>query len=276
MRNFLALSDIGIEGMREIFIIADELVAGGYSDFLDGYTSVMFFPTTSMRTRITFEKGINRLGGQVILFPPEVLDKREELRDVAGYLNNWTDTVIIRHKNFNVLEQISQWCKFPIINAMTEINHPCEILSDLYAISKLRDDFLDCEYLFCGCRGNIGYSWREAAKVFGLSLTHCCPEGFEMDNVTVIRDLRKAVIGKDVICTDSYPTEQLEKFNEHRITYEIMSGANYCALLNPCPPFYRGEEVSSDAIESKFFVGYKFKKNLLEIQQAIIIYCLTH
>ena len=125
----------------------------------------MFFPNTSIRTRVTFEKGIYLLGGH-----------------------------------------------------MTHVNHPCEMLSDLYALSKRR---------------------------------------------------------KDIICTDSIPQNELEEFKDCQVTKKVMDRANVGALLNPCPPFYRGEEVSRDAIDSDYFVGYEFKKCLLEVQQAAILYSLS-
>ena len=93
---------------------------------------------------MTFEKGIYLLGGQPILFPSDTLDKKEDYRDVIGYLNNWADLVIVRHKDISVLEKISQYSKAPVINAMTDINHPCEMVADMYALSKIRKDFIVC------------------------------------------------------------------------------------------------------------------------------------
>ena len=86
--------------------------------------------------------------------------------------------------------------------------------------------------------------------------------------------MKNAIVGKDVICTDSIPSNMIDEFKDYRITKELMGLANKDAILNPCPPFYRGEEVSEDVIASDYFVGYEFKKNLLKVQQAILIYCL--
>ena len=127
-----------------------------------------------------------------------------------------------------------------------------------------------------GKSGNIGLSWKGAANVLGFELSQCCPKGYEMEGVQVFRDIKEAVKGKDIICTDSLPTDILGDFEHYQITKEIMDMANENAILNPCPPFYRGEEVSEDVIYSDYFVGYQFKKNLLEVQQAIVIYCLMN
>lgn len=273
MKDFLRLTDLKSNDIYEIFYIADEINTGKYHDFLRGKSVVLFFPNTSIRTRVTFEKGIYFMGGQGILFPNETLNKKEDLRDVCGYLDNWADIVIIRHKDIRLIEKFAEYSRIPVINAMTDINHPCEILADLYSLSKIRKNYIDDKYLFCGKAGNIGLSWKEASEVLGFDLSQCCSAGYEMDGIDIYYDIKEAVRGKDVICTDSLPDEILEDFRECQITKEIMDMADKNAVLNPCPPFYRGREVSEDVIESEYFVGYEFKKNLLIVQQAVMIWC---
>lgn len=163
----------------------------------------------------------------------------------------------------------------PVINAMTDINHPCEILSDLYALSKIRKNLKEDKFLFCGARGNIGLAWKEASEVFGFELEQCCGKGYEIEGIVSHYDIEEAIVGKDIICTDSLPKTAIEDFRKCKITTKAMEKANKGAILNPCPPFYRGEEVSEAVINSDYFVGYGFKKYLLQVQQAIIIYCLT-
>ena len=156
------------------------------------------------------------------------------------------------------------------------INHPCEILSDLYSLSKIRDDFVRDKYLFCGAKGNIGLAWKEAAEVMGLDLSQCCGRGYEIEDITIYHDIKTAIRRKDIICTDSLCAEELEDFRDCQVTREVMDMANPNAILNPCPPFYPGEEVSADVIQSEYFVGYEFKKNLLVVQQAVMIWCMLH
>lgn len=276
MRRLIRLGDYSKEEIFEIFKIADDLQTGKYADQLRGKAIALFFPPSSLRTRITFERGINLLSGQTFLFPPETLDKKERLQDVAGYLNNWVDIAVVRHKSIAVLDELSQYARFPVVNAMTDANHPCEILSDLYALSKQRTNFLEDQYLFCGSKGNIGFAWKEAAEVLQLSLTQCCPKGYEITGIPVQDDLHVAIRGKDIICTDSLPSAALSDFKRYQISKEVMDLANTDAILNPCPPFFRGEEVASDAISSEYFAGYKFKKHLLEIQQAILLFSQIH
>ena len=216
------------------------------------------------------------LGGDTILFPPEALDKKEDFKDVIGYLENWADMVIVRHKDLSLIEYMAKHSKIPIINAMTAVNHPCEILADLYSLSKRYKDYTEKEVLFMGAKGNIGNTWKEAAELVGFNFTQTCPRGYEIDGASVCYEIDKALVGKDIICTDSIPSAARDDFKGYQITLERLSYANTDACLNPCPPFFRGEEVSADAIDSKYFVGYEFKKSLVEVQQAIICYLLGY
>lgn len=272
MKDLIRLTDLNAGEVYEIFQLADEISSGQYHGFLKGKSVILFFPSTSIRTRVTFEKGIYLLGGQPILFPSDALDKKEDTRDVCGYLNNWADMVIVRHKDIQLLDELAQYLHVPVVNAMTDSNHPCEVLSDMYALSKIRKDFTKDNYLFCGKSGNIGLAWKEAACVMGFEFSQCCGAGYEMDGINVYHDIKAAVKGKDIICTDSLPSDVLDDFKDCRITEEIMELANESAILNPCPPFYRGEEVSNEVIESEYFVGYEFKKSLLVVQQAVMIW----
>lgn len=275
MKNMIRITDFSAGEIEEMYSLVEEIDNGRFDDFLKRKTVVMFFPYNSIRTRITFEKGINLLGGQTILFPSETLDKKENLKDVIGYLNNWADLIIVRHKNIKVLETVTEYSKVPVINAMTDKNHPCEILSDIFALSKIRPDFRKDNFLFCGTNGNIGYAWKEASEVFGFELSQCCGRGYEIEGLKAYNDICEAIVNKDIICTDSLPAAALSAFENCRITKSVMDKANKGAVLNPCPPFYRGEEVSEDVIDSEYFAGYEFKKYLLVVQQAIMVYCLT-
>lgn len=157
---------------------------------------------------------------------------------------------------------------------MTSENHPCEIITDLYALSKIYKDMEKKKFLFVGAKGNIGNSWKAASELIGFELEQCCPLGYELDNIKFHTNIDDAILGKDIICTDSIPDKAKEDFKEYQITFQHMEKANRGAVLNPCPPFFRGEEVSQDVINSDYFVGYGFKKDLVPVQQAILCYLL--
>ncbi len=274
MKHYLRITDCSKEDIMGIFRMADELKQGNYTDILKGKTFIVFFPDSSIRTRITFEKGIRQLGGEVILFPSTALDKREERKDVAGYLNNWADCIIIRHQDLKLLEELAEYSRVPVINAMTASNHPCEILSDLYALSKREKDITELKYTFVGTAGNIANSWVEAAKVLELDLRQCCPSGYEIQGIPAFYDINEIIKNTDVVLTDPVPNHCLEAFKPYQITESLLKSAGRGIVLNPCPPFTRGEEVSADVIDSSYFAGYSFKKDLLYVQQALILYCM--
>jgi len=273
MKSFIKLTDFKKNELFEIFKIADSIER--YDAFLKEKTVIMFFPASSIRTRVSFEKGIYLLGGQSILFDPATLDKKEDIQDVCGYLQNWADAVIVRYPDINMIYKMAEAMTIPVINALTDDNHPCEMMSDLYALSKIRADYLNDKYLFVGADGNIGKAWKEAAEAFGFSLSQCSPPKYHIPGVPCDYNLRDAIVGKDVICTDSIPSNMIDDFKDYQLTKDLMELANKGAVLNPCPPFYRGEEVTDDVIDSDYFVGYEFKSNLLKVQQAVLIYCLS-
>lgn len=272
MHHFIHFKDYSKEDIFDIFKIADDIKEGKYQNYLQGKTILLFFSTSSLRTRVSFEKGIALLGGQSIVFPPEALDKRENIKDIIQYLNNWVDAAVIRHKNTRLMEQASSYAAFPIINGLSDESHPCEILSDLYALSKIRTNFCADHYLFVGAKGNIGNTWKSASDILSFSFAQACPKKYEIEDTFIYHDLKHAIEGKDIICTDSLTHGELRDFKDFQISTDLMNMANTGALLNPCPPFYYGEEVTQEVIESPFFVGYGFKESLLEIQQAILIY----
>lgn len=274
MKDLIKLGDLTSNNVYEIFNIADEMHHGKYRNFLNNKSIILFFPSSSIRTRVTFEKGIYLLGGQSILFSSETLDKKENLKDVCGYLNNWADLVIVRHENISVIEQLACYLNIPVINAMSNVNHPCEIIADMYALSKIRNDFISDRYLFCGKAGNIGFTWKAASDIMGFELSQCCGKGYEIEGLKTYNCIDDAIKGKDIICTDALPSDILPNFKDCQVTKDKMDMANRGAILNPCPPFYRGEEVADNVINSSYFVGYEFKKHLLEVQQAIIVYLL--
>lgn len=279
--NLLKISDLTTTQIGEIFELADKLCQNQDNTLLQGKYFVLFFPESSIRTRITFEKGIQDLGGQCILFPSTTLDKREELEDVIKYIENWANCVIVRHGELEKLQEMSKNSKIPIINAMTKSNHPCEILSDIYAISHIRDKYKQLDYTFVGENGNIATSWMTAAKVLDFKLNHVCTLDNRIkendQNYFFTTELEAVLNDTDIVLTDPLSSQlrNAHYYEKYQITLDRMNSTKINALLNPCPPFFRGEEVSHDVIDSEYFVGYEFKKNLIYVQQAIILYCLN-
>ncbi|WP_276355351.1 ornithine carbamoyltransferase [Cohnella caldifontis] len=283
MPPFLHLIDLTELSEKQVLGIFDRsrrMKADPPHRLFAGKTFLLFFPDSSLRTRISFEKGIRDLGGACVLFPPETLDKEEAPEDVMGYAGNWADACVIRHPSLSKLKELARHGTVPVVNAMTSENHPCEVLSDLFSIAEIRKDYRELTYVFAGPAGNISRSWMQLASVMHLKFKHVCAPGNRLaddgPHYRFASDLEEALTGSDVILTDSLPPLYLhdEYVSKYPITLERMKWANPGALLNPCPPFFRGQEVSEDAMESEHFVGYGFKKNLLYVQQAILAGCL--
>jgi ornithine carbamoyltransferase len=278
--HLLDIEELDESVIRDIYERADSLRLKQEGSPLAGKTCVIFFPESSIRTRVTFEKGIQLLGGRTILFPPEALDKPERLRDVMGYLENWADAAIVRHPDLDRLRELAAHAHIPVINAMTTYNHPCEILADLYALRLRRPDYRELTYTFVGPPGNIGRTWMHMAKVMGLTFLHVCRTGQQMAEESrhyrFTDSLEEALRESDVVLTDPLPSPFREEgyYRDYRITPERMALARPGALLNPCPPFRVEEEVSGSVIDSPYFVGYGFKRHLLEVQQAALLYGL--
>lgn len=278
--HFLKLTDFTKEQLLEIFKIADDLAVKPRPQALAGKTAVLFFPESSIRTRVTFEKAIYGLGGQSILFPSTTLDKKEALKDVVSYLENWADLLIVRHGQLDKMKAMASHAKIPVINAMSSVNHPCEVMSDLYALRRIRPDYADLAYTFVGENGNIGRAWAEIAQVMQLRFNHVSVSGqaikengpfYHFSSVLV-----DTLVNTDIVLTDGLPPEMKNQdyYDHYQITLERMKTAKPGALLNPCPPFTCGEEVSTEVIDSDYFVGYGFKSDLLLVQQAIVLFCM--
>ncbi|MFJ3383764.1 MULTISPECIES: ornithine carbamoyltransferase [unclassified Curtobacterium] len=270
MRSLIRLDDWSASDIEQVFDLAD-----AYRDGRGPVTSgcaVLFFPASSLRTRVTFERGAALMGLQPIVFPETTLDKPEALADVAAYLDAWADVVIARHPDLAVLDGLAAVPSLPVVNAMTDVNHPCEVLSDLYALRQ-GADLRSLRLLFVGADGNIARAWHEAARVLGLDLVQCAPASLATPGARSTDDLEVAIRSADVVLTDG-PGVHAEALAPYRITAALLDRAPAGVRFNPCPPFQRGREVAADALEHPAFVGHAFKASLLPVQQAVIAFCL--
>lgn len=269
MRHLIRLSDWDRADVEQVFALAARYERG-VGPRHEG-CAVMFFPSSSLRTRVSFERGAQLMGLQPIVFPPESLEKPESLADVAGYLASWADVLIVRQR-MQILDDLAASSPIPVINAMTELNHPCEVLGDVYALGRTRDP-RTLRYLFVGADGNIARAWQEIAGVLGLGLVQCCPVALATPGLEHTDDLAHAITTADVIITDG-PGPHAEALAPFRITVDLLDRAPTGAQFIPCPPHLAGREATADAFRHPAFAGHGFKKTLLPVQQAIISICL--
>lgn len=266
IQHLISLKGWDRSDLGEIFQLATQYEAGTGPRF-DGAVG-MFFPQSSVRTRASFERGAYEMGLQPIVFPPEALDKDEDVADVARYLSQWVDLIVVRHRDITVLERLADTQALPVVNAMTDVNHPCEVLADLYAVSR-DGDVGQLRFLFVGADGNIARAWWEAAETFDLDLRQCCPADVRTAGVPWEEDIRRAIASADVVVTDN-PGPHAELLAPYQITGDLLDHAPRGVRFSPCPPFVRGREVSADAIAHRSFVGYAFKRVLKPVQQAVM------
>lgn len=270
MQHLLSLTGWTRDGLRDLFGRADQYRAGEGAR-VDG-AAVLFFPPSSLRTRVSFERGAVEMGLQPITFPPETLDKSEDLVDVVGYLASWARLLVVRHPDIEVLRHLASADAVPVINAMTDANHPCEVLSDLYTLSRDADVFR-LRFLFVGADGNIARAWWEVGEALGLDIRQSCPADLRVPGMPWAEDLATAIATADVVITDG-PGPHVDALAPYRVTAELLDTAPEGVRLVPCPSFLRGREVSADAIAHRSFVGYGFKQNLKPVQQAVMSWVL--
>jgi len=270
MRHLLRLDDWTPDDADAVFSLA-RAYQDGNGPALGG-AAAMFFPPASLRTRASFERGASLAGMQPIVFPPESLDKDEALGDVAEYLAQFVDVLVVRHPDLGVLDALAAAGALPVINAMTSENHPCEVLADVWALSQ-DTDVATMRVRFVGADGNIARAWAEASRLFGFDLVQSCPAGLATPGTTWTDDLSAAIVDADVVVTDG-PGRHAAALSPYRITADVLSRAPSHVRFAPCPPFVRGRELSADALTSRAFVGHGAKRALLPVQQAVVAHCL--
>lgn len=245
MRNLIRLDSWSENDVEHVFALADAFRSGAGPTVAG--SAVMFFPSTSLRTRVTFERGAALMGLQPIVLPSETLNKDEALSDVAGYIQTWADLLVVRHGRISVMDELAVSHALPVINAMSDANHPCEVLSDLYTLRQRGD--LRLRFLFVGADGNIARAWQEAARVLSLDVVQCCPESLATPNQKWVEDLHSAVQSADVIITDG-PGDNGEALAPYQITSSLLDAAPTGAQFAPCPPLQtraRGQRRCSDS-----------------------------
>ena len=290
MRKLTSIRHLSEKDIYGLLDFADQLKVRFHRGLnykpLTGKTVITSFPPTSLRTRISYETGINQLGGQSINLQVEFND-HEILEDRMKYLNNWVDFLVIRHPEQELIEKISNYARFGVVNAMSKKYHPCEILGDAQSIRERRGELKNLKFVYVGMASNIGNSWFELAAKLDLNMTQICVPGYEVEkeifenakanskgDILIEHDLEKGIDGADIILTDSWMKidnqEDLALWEGYRLTLENLKRANKSCLVNPCPPFIRGQEISAEVIQSDYFIGYKCKENLMHIQKAVL------
>jgi ornithine carbamoyltransferase len=260
---------------------------------LDGKTVALIFEKASTRTRVSFEVGVFQLGGHGLFMPSgsSQMGRGEPIKDSARVMSRYCDGVMIRTFGQEIVEEFAKYSDVPVINGLTDLFHPCQIMADLLTVIEHKRTYEALTFAWVGDGNNMANTWIEAAAILGFKLALACPQGYGPDakvmawaqakapgRITLTNDPRAAVSGADVINTDVWASMGQESEQQER----EQAFAGYClddallALARPdcivlhCLPAHRGEEISDSVIEGKNSVVWDEAENRLHIQKAIM------
>lgn len=268
--------------------------SGWWQKMLRGKTIALLFDKPSTRTRVSFEAAMYRLGGQVIFLPSREsqLSRSEPLKDMARVLTRYVDGLVVRTFGQEIVEELARHSTVPVINALTDQHHPCQILSDIMTIMEHKGSLDRLKIVWVGDGNNMANSWIDAAAKLGFSLTLSFPQGYEPDAgvlakaakeasvpIAIVQDPRQAVLGADVINTDVWAsmgqeTEQAARaqvFLPYQVNRDLLGAAKPDAIVLHCLPAHRGEEISDDVLEGAQCVAFDQAENKLHMHMAILI-----
>ncbi len=291
-RDFLAIPDFTTPELLGLFDLAERMRSGAYTAKpLAGKTLAMIFMKASTRTRVSFEVGAYQLGGLAsFLSPRDVqLGRGEPIADTARVLSRYVDGIMIRTFAHQDVEELAKYADVPVINGLTDLLHPCQILADLLTVRQHLGTWEGKKIAWVGDGNNMANSWIDAAYRLGFHLALACPKGYEpadhliarartSANVTLTHDPREAVEGAHVVNTDVWASmgqeEEQRQREQHFAGYAVddsmMKRASADAIFLHCLPAHRGEEVTADVIDGPQSRVWDEAENRLHVQKAIM------
>ena len=296
-RDFLALSQFTKAELDAMFALTKELKqktkSGVEHHLLKGKSLAMIFEKSSTRTRISFEVGMYQLGGHPLFISSKdsQMGRGEPIKDSARVMARYCDGVMIRTFAQETVEEFARYSSVPVINGLTDLHHPCQIMADIFTVIEHRGGYQGLKFAWIGDGNNMANSWIEAAAIFGFDLTLACPQGYDPDpkvlewarsqegsNIVITRDPKEAAKGADVLNTDVWASmgqEEEQKIREKafvgfQLNEELLDLAKGNAMVLHCLPAHRGEEISDDVIEGPHSAVWDEAENRLHVQKAIM------
>lgn len=260
---------------------------------LAGKVIGMIFEKPSTRTRVSFESAMYGLGGQVIYLSGRdtQLARNEPLKDMARVMARYVDGIVVRTYGQEVVEELGRFSDVPVINALTDLYHPCQILSDIMTVFEVKGDIEKLKIAWIGDGNNMANSWIEAASRIGFELILACPEGYDPDPdilsaarkeavkpISIVRDPREAVKDADIVNCDVWASmgqedeevERLAVFQPYQVNEELLAVAKPGMTVLHCLPAHRGEEISDGVLEGPQCVAFDQAENKMHIHKAIL------
>ncbi len=297
MRHFLTLMDFSAEELNWVIERAIELKQmhkrGEVYEPLRNRVLGMVFEKASTRTRVSFEAGMAQLGGHAIFLSPRdtQLGRGEPVEDSARVLSRMVDVIMIRTFKHDVVERFAAYSAVPVINALTDDYHPCQLLADMQTFREHRGSIQGKTVVWIGDGNNMCQSYINAAMQFDFHLRIATPEGFEPDatllaeagdRVTLLRDPQEAVRGAHLVATDVWASmgqesereERIRHFRPYQVSPALLDQADKDVVFMHCLPAHRGEEVSHDLLDDPRCIAWDEAENRLHVQKALLEFLL--
>jgi ornithine carbamoyltransferase len=291
-RDFLAIPDFSADDLNHLFDVAARMKDGSdTSRPLAGRTLGMIFTKSSTRTRVSFEVGAYQLGGHALFLSSRdiQLGRGEPIADTAKVLSRYLDIIMIRTFAHTEVEELAASASIPVINGLTDLLHPCQILADLMTIREHIGGWDGKVIAWIGDGNNMANSWINAAGTLGFELRLACPEGYEPDrevfdrnkdrtSISITEDLEEAVAGAHVVTTDVWASMGQEAdadarrvaFQGYLVDDTLMAKADEDAIFLHCLPAHRGEEVAASVIDGPQSRVWDEAENRLHVQKALM------
>jgi ornithine carbamoyltransferase len=285
------INDLSVDEINGIFNLASELKLKrkSYGEPLKGKTLGLIFEKPSTRTRVSFEVGIQELGGNVVYLDSEEtqISKREAISDIAKVLSRYLDILVARTFSHKSVVDLAKYSSIPVINGLTDYEHPCQVLSDLFTI-KEKKGLKGVIVSFIGDGNNVLNSLLYGCSKMGVRINVCCPKGYEPKKdvlsscgewAIMFKSPEEAVKGADIVYTDVWTSmgqerekrKRLKAFKKYQINTSLMKLAKKDALFMHCLPAHRGEEVSDEVLDSHASIVFDQAENRLHVQKAVLI-----
>jgi len=298
LRHFLHIADYSKDELWDILHLAKEIKTRfinreEYKPFKD-QSLAMIFAKPSARTRVSFETGFTWMGGHALFLGPNDIGigKREAIKDISRLFSRYNDLIMARLFGHHHILELAEHASIPVINGLTDYNHPCQIMADILTVWEHRGNLDDLKITYMGDGNNIVHSWLQLASIFPMHFVCCGPSGFEPDEKTVkkvkesklstfelSRNPKSAVDGADVIYTDVWASmgqkEEVEKrkkiFADYQVNETLMESTGKDTMFMHCLPAERGREVTDGVMEASYSIVFDEAENRLHAQNAIMV-----
>jgi len=296
VKHFLKLNDLDINELSYLFERA-AIIKANYKNYkktwtLEDRTLVMIFEKASTRTRLSFEAGMNQMGGSAVYLNTRdsQLGRGEPVEDAAQVISRMSDAVMIRTYEQDIIERFAKNSRVPVINGLTNEFHPCQILADIFTFIEKRGSIKGKKVAWIGDSNNVCMTWLQAAELLDFELHVSTPKGYEiqpkgMDNKNYFfqhEDPMEAAKDADILTTDVWTSmgfesenkERLKDFASWQVDKKMMDVAKKDALFMHCLPAHRGEEVTGEVIDGPQSIVWEEAENRLHVQKALLEYLL--